>query len=124
MVGGMRWCSSVISVITASTAPAADSVCPIIDLLEEIGTSLGALAEHGGDAEAFHLVVLRRAGAVGVDIVDVGGREAGIGDGVVHAADDRLAVRARPGAVEAVGKLAAAGDDAEDVARRARAAAS
>ena len=34
---------------------------------------------------------------------------------LLHAADDRLAVGTRPGAVKAVGKLAAAGDDAEDV---------
>ena len=71
MVGGMRWWSSVISVITASTAPAADSVWPIIDLLEEIGTSRGAFAEHRGHGKAFHLVVFRRAGAMGVDVVDV-----------------------------------------------------
>ncbi len=98
----------------ASTAPAADSVWPIIDLLDEIGTSLTRSPSTADDAEAFHLVVLRRAGAVGIDVVDVGGREPGIRDGVVHAADDRLAVRARPGAVEAVGKLAAAGDHAAD----------
>ena len=40
MVGGMRWCSSVSNVKIASTAPAAESVCPIIDLLDEIGTAL------------------------------------------------------------------------------------
>ena len=37
MVGGMRWCSSVSSENTASTAPAAVKVWPIIDLLDEIG---------------------------------------------------------------------------------------
>ena len=65
---------------TASTAPAADSVWPIMDLLEEIGTRLHALAEHGRDAEIFHLVVFRRAGAVRVDVVDLVGRQAGILD--------------------------------------------
>ena len=40
MVGGMRWCSSVIRVTTASIAPAADRVWPIIDLFDEIGIFL------------------------------------------------------------------------------------
>ena len=34
----MRWCCSVRSENTASTAPAADSVWPIMDLFDEIGT--------------------------------------------------------------------------------------
>ena len=38
MGGGIRWCSSVSNENTASTAPAADSVWPTIDLLEETGT--------------------------------------------------------------------------------------
>ncbi len=38
MVGGMRPFRTVSSDTTASTAPAAVSVCPIIDLLDEIGT--------------------------------------------------------------------------------------
>ena len=99
---------------TASTAPAADSVWPIIDLLEEIGTFLDALAEHGGDAQVFHLVVLRRAGAVRVDVIDVLGRDAGVRERIVHAADDRLAVGARSRAVEGVRHLAAAFEHAED----------
>ncbi len=37
-----------------------------------------------------------------------------------HAADDRLAVRAGSGAMEGVGEFAAAGEHAEDLARRAR----
>src|SRR5262249_27446259 len=40
IVGGMRWCSSVRRLNTASTAPAAVRVCPIIDLFEEIGMTL------------------------------------------------------------------------------------
>ena len=35
--GGMRWCSSVSRVNTASMMPAAERVCPIIDLLDETG---------------------------------------------------------------------------------------
>ena len=40
MVGGMRPCAMVRSDTTASTAPAAVSVWPIIDLFDEIGTEL------------------------------------------------------------------------------------
>ena len=50
-----------------------------------------------------------------VDVVDVVGRQAGVADGVGDAADDRLAVRARTGAVEGVGHLAAAFEHAEDL---------
>ena len=39
MVGGMRPLAMVRSDITASTAPAAVSVWPIIDLFDEIGTA-------------------------------------------------------------------------------------
>src|SRR5213595_454140 len=37
MVGGIRWCSSVSSENTASTAPAAERVWPTIDLLDDTG---------------------------------------------------------------------------------------
>jgi hypothetical protein len=40
MVGGMRPRSRASSVNTASTAPAADNVCPTIDLFEDIGMLL------------------------------------------------------------------------------------
>ena len=66
------------------------------------------LAEHGPHAERLHLVVLRRAGAMRVDVVDLVGREAGIGDRRPHGADDGAAIRVRAGAVEAVRPLAAA----------------
>ena len=56
-----------------------------------------------------------------VDVVDVLRREARVGDGVANAADDRLAVRTGAGAMEGVGELAAAFDNAEDLgAARAR----
>ncbi len=76
---------------------------------------LGALAEHRGDAEAFHLVVFRRAGAVGVDVVDFLGFQIGIRDRLADAADDRLAVGTRSRTVERVRALAAAGNDAADL---------
>src|SRR5262245_42916539 len=75
---------------------------------------LGTLAEHARNAEALHLVVLGRAGAGRIDVVDVVGREAGVGDVVADAADDRLAVGTRAGAVERVRHLAATFEDAQD----------
>ena len=81
---------------------------------------LCALAEHRRDAEIFHLVVLGRAGAVRIDVVDVVGREPGIGDGVADAADDRLAVGRGAGAVEGIRHLAAALDRRRGSWRRAR----
>src|SRR5262245_1302563 len=75
----------------------------------------GPLAEHGRNAEILHLVVLGGAGAVRVHVVDVVGREAGVGDCVADAADDRLAVGAGAGAVERISHLAAALHDTEDL---------
>ena len=73
------------------------------------------IAEHDRGGVVFHLVVFRRRGAVRVDVVDLFRLDAGIGQRLAHAADDRLAVRAGAGAVEGVGQFAAAGDDAEDL---------
>ncbi len=50
-----------------------------------------------------------------VDVVDLLRRHPGIRERIAHAADDRLAVGARAGAVERVGKLAASGDHAQDL---------
>ncbi len=41
----------------------------------------GAFAENGLQGADLDRIALRRGGAVGVDIVDVGGRQAGIGQG-------------------------------------------
>src|SRR5262249_2784732 len=67
-----------------------------------------ALAEYRRYAEIFHLVVLGRAGAMRVDVVDIIGSKTGVRDGVTDAADDGLAVGARAGAVERIRHLAAA----------------
>src|SRR5258708_18474079 len=74
-----------------------------------------ALAEYRRHAEIFHLVVLGRAGAMWVDVVDVVGAKTGIRDGVTDAADDGLAVGARAGAVERIRHLAAARQHAENL---------
>src|SRR5665213_357352 len=73
-----------------------------------------ALAEDRRQRHRFHLVVLRRAGAVRVDVVDGIRRHAGIVDGYLYRADDRRAVGLRPRAMEVVGFLADALDDGVD----------
>ena len=67
-----------------------------------------ALAEHGRQRQMLHLVVFRRRGAVGVDIVDLVLADAGIGKRGADRRDRRRAVRLGAGAVEIVGLLAAA----------------
>src|SRR5207249_4455572 len=52
-----------------------------------------AVAEHGGHTHPFHLVILRRASAVRVDVADRIRRQPGIIDRLLQAVDDRLAVR-------------------------------
>ena len=56
---------------TASTAPAAVNVWPIIDLLEDIGMLRMCSPKTVETPRRFHFVVLGRRGAVGVDVVDV-----------------------------------------------------
>ena len=100
MVGGMRLLRIVISEATASTAPAADQGVADHRLVRRDRDARHALAEHGRAAHGFHLVVLGRRGAMGVDVVDLVRRKVGIGERVPDGRDDRRAVRARPGAVE------------------------
>ena len=114
MVGGMRPRSSVEQREHRLDRARRRQRVPDHRFVRGHRNALGALAEYGHHADTFHLVVLGRAGAVRVDVVDVVGREACIGDGVADAADDRLAVRARAGAVERIRHLAAALDHTED----------
>ena len=50
------------------------------------------LAEHCGDAQMLHLVVLGRRSAVRIDVVNVLGPDPGISQGVAHTSDDWLAI--------------------------------
>jgi hypothetical protein len=121
MVGGMTPSRMVISENAASMAPAADSVCPIIDLFDDTG-SLRMRSPKTVDSDMMlHLVVLGRRCAVGVDVVDPILAEPGIGKCRPHRGDGRRAVGLRAGAVEIVGALAAAGQHAEHFRRRAQA---
>jgi hypothetical protein len=76
----------------ASTAPAAEMVWPTADLFDVTGILRGVLAEHGIGRQILHLVVFRRRGAVGVDVIDLSRLHSGIGQGLQHAADRGLAV--------------------------------
>ena len=51
---------------------------------------------------------------MGVDVVDLIRRHAGVRQRLLDAADDRFAVGARSGAMKGIGELAAAGQHAED----------
>ena len=75
--------------------------------------------KNGGHGHVFHPVVLGRSGAMGVDVFDLRRVDTGIGDGVRHAGDDRLAVGAGPGAMKRVGRIAACLEHAEMLAPRA-----
>ena len=114
MVGGMRPLAIVSSETTASTAPGRRQGVPDHRLVRGDRHGSHPLAEHGDAAHRLHLVVLRRAGAVSVDRVDLVRGEPGIVDRLADRGDDRGAVRARARAVEAVALLAAAEHVAED----------
>ena len=72
------------------------------------------LAEDPVDRLALAGVVVLRRGAVRVDVVDVGRRDAGVGDRLLHAARRALAARRRRRDVEGVGAGAVADHLAED----------
>src|SRR5262245_57459325 len=75
---------------------------------------LGLLAHHGGHCKAFHLVIFRGAGAVGVDIVDVVRFKTGIGDRVSEATDDWLAIRTGASSVKRIRQFAATFDNSKN----------
>ena len=58
---------------TASTAPAAEIRCPIIDLVALTGTWCERSPQQGFDRSGFRYVVFRCPGAMRVDGVDIAG---------------------------------------------------
>src|SRR5690606_8140482 len=78
------------------------------------GDGPDAVAEYGGERHMLHLVVFGRRGAVCVDVVDLGVGETGVGKGGADGGDGRRSVRLGARAVEIVGALAAAAQDAEN----------
>ena len=101
---------------TASIAPAADRVWPIIDLFERDRHRAIRSPNTVAQRQRLHLVVLGRAGAVGVDVVDLvrgSGRHRRGRCAMAPMIAEPSGLGA--GAVEVVGLLAAAAHDAEDL---------
>ncbi len=86
-----------------STAPAAPSRCPVIDLVDVTATCGGGVAECGPDGQRLGDVALRSAGAVGVDVHDVGRVGASVSQRHPHRASGALTLRVGLGDVVAVG---------------------
>jgi hypothetical protein len=72
MVGGTTPCLMASAQTVISTAPAAPSMWPVAPLVELTATFFAWLAENGLDGLRFADVALRRGGAVGVDVGNVG----------------------------------------------------
>ncbi len=89
-------------------------MCPNIDLLDEIGHAVGVISEDRLDRLRLGGVVVRRRGAVGVDVVHLGRLHARARERVVHHLDhaDRLGVGG--GDVVGVVRGAVAGELAVD----------
>ena len=94
----------------ASTAPAAPSRWPMADLVEDMDSLPAALPTSALDRLQLDLVAERRRGAVGVDVVDVGGANAGALERRRHAAVGAVAVLGRRGDVVGVARQAVADD--------------
>ncbi len=93
-------------------------------LVLEIGTLYASLAEGSLDGQRLDRVVHGGAGAVGVDIVDVGRIEPRAGQGLLHAGDRAAALVVAVGDPEGVGRRAVADDLAVDPRPRALACSS
>ncbi len=109
----------VMIVETASIAPAAPSVWPIIDLLAVTGTDAARLAEDRLDRLELRLVALGRGRRMGVHVIDLVGRHAGLLDGAPRRPDRTDATRRRERDVRGVGRRAVA-DELRERLRAAR----
>src|SRR5690606_20081665 len=74
----------------------------------------GRIAQKAGDGAQLDLVAERRRGAVGVDVVDIGGGNAGALDGGGHGAEAAIAVLGRGGDVMGIARKAVADHFAVD----------
>ena len=79
-----------------------------------MGVRVQMIAQHGAQRQMFHLVVFGRAGAVGVDVVDLAGLNAGVDKRFADGADHGGAIGARACPVIVVGLFAGTAHDAED----------
>ncbi len=98
---GCSRCSIASNIATASSAPAAPRAWPVTPLVDVIGTPRGT--EHLGDRGGLGRIVERGRCAVGVDLADVAGLEAGVGERQPHARDCAGTARRRRGDVVGVG---------------------
>ncbi len=79
----------------ASIAPAAPRRWPVADLVEDMVSVAGRVAEQPLDGRQFDLVAHGRGRAVGVDVVDVGGADPGPLQSGLHAAIGAVAALGR-----------------------------
>ncbi len=84
MVGGTTWCSSDWIVTTSSIPPLAPKECPSWLLVLEILSRLRVILKDLFDGQGFGFVAQLRAGAMRIDIVDLGGPDSGILQGIGH----------------------------------------
>ena len=97
---------------TASMPPAPPSAWPVTPLMDVTG---GPGAPNTlVDGLGLGQVVERRRGPVGVDVADVAGRDAGVGQGQLHAGRRPVAARGGGGDVIGVGRRAGAEELAVD----------
>ena len=83
----------VSTAATASMAPLAPSPWPVTPLVEVTGGE--SAPEHLADGVGLGLVVERGRGAVGVDVADLVGADAGVLHGQLHAGGGAGAARER-----------------------------
>ena len=72
------------------------------------------LTKNRAQAKRFHFVILRRAGAMGIHIANIGWQQAGIGQRILHGANDGRPIRVGPRAVEIIRPFTAATDKANN----------
>ena len=100
--------------VISSVAPAAAIRWPSM-LLTWRWAPCGVRAEDGLDGHGLDLVVLLGAGAVGGDVVDLLGRDAGVGQGRPHGGGRAVALGVLVGDAEGVGASAVADDLGQDL---------
>ena len=120
--GGSHCSRRAIRQTAASTAPAAPSRWPMLAFVELTGKVARAIARPTPDGGGLRAVVERRAGAVGVEVINVRRRHAGHLAGLGHRGQRRVALRMRLGEMVQIDGCAVAGEFAEnDRAASARA---
>ena len=106
---------SASTVSTSSTPPLAPSRWPNWLLVLETLSLPGMLAEDPFDGDRFGLIAQRRAGAVGVDVADVGQVELGVAQSPFHRPGGAGPAFVRMGDVAGIGAGAVAEHFGEDV---------